>query len=219
MKKLILFDLIFYMALPFLLWNYGREPFGDYYAMLLSTIPGLVYTIYRFYRERQFNISGLFIIFSLFLSTTVNVLSGDAERLLWNQVYLGYGYAVIYGLSVLFRKPFALFFAVDFMYLQGYPRKNSTMLFSSKGIFVWYQLLTILICIRGIFQSSLKAWLLNKYGVDGYGQMLVYMQISGWIFGGLITGGYFLIGSITKRYVRKHYGEDVSMEPPIGVNE
>lgn len=219
MKKFMLFDLIFYMALPFLLWNYAREPFGDYYAMLLSTVPGLVYTIYRFYREQQFNIAGLFIIFSLFLSTTVSVLSGNAESLLWNQVYLGYGYAAIYGLSVLFRKPFALYFAVDFMYLQGYPRNDSITLFSSKGILVWYQLLTILICVRGIFQSSLKAWLLNKYGVDGYGQMLVYMQISGWGFGGLITGGYFLIGSITKRYVKRHYGEDVSMDPPIGVNK
>lgn len=105
------------------------------------------------------------------------------------------------------------------MYLQGYPRENSKALFSTKGIFIWNQLLTILLSVRSIFQSSLKAWLLNAYGVDGYGQMLIYMQISSWVFGGLITGGYFLIGSIVKRYVRRHYGEDVSMAPPVEANE
>ncbi|MHC8514957.1 VC0807 family protein [Sporosarcina sp. ITBMC105] len=206
MKKLILFDILFYTVLPLLFWQYGREPFGDYYAMLLSTVPGFIYTIYRFINERQFNIAGVFIIFSLFLSTTVNLVSGNAEQLLWNQVFLGYGYAVVYGLSVLFQKPFALYFAVDFMYLQGYSRENSKSLFKTKGIFMWYQLLTALLCLRSIFQSSLKACLLNAYGVEGYGKMLIYLKISGWVFGGLITVGYFFIGSIVKRYVQNHIG-------------
>lgn len=218
MKKLILFDILFYTVLPLLFWQYGRAPFGDYYAMLLSTVPGLIYTIYRFTNERQFNIAGVFIIFSLFLSTTVNLVSGNAEQLLWNQVFLGYGYAVVYGLSVLFQKPFALYFAVDFMYLQGHPRENMKALFTSKGIFGWYQLLTLLFCVRGIFQSSLKAWLLDIYGVDGYGQMLIYLQISSWVFGILITAGFFFIGGIDKRYVIKHYG-DVSFEAQTEVNE
>lgn len=218
MKKLILLDILFYTGLPLLFWHYGREPFGDYYAMLLSTIPGLIYTIYRFLNERQFNIAGLFIIFSLFLSTTVNLVSGNAERLLWNQVFLGYGFVAVYALSVLFKKPLALYFAVDFMYLQGHPRRNMKELFTSKGIFRWYQLLTLLFCVRGIFQSSLKAWLLNKYGVDGYGQMLVYLQISSWVFGILITAGFFFIGEIVKRYVKKRYG-NVSFETQTEVND
>jgi len=104
MKKLMVLDLIFYMILPLLLWNYGREPFGDYYAMLLSTVPGFIYTVYRFLRERQLNISGLLIILSLFLSTIINLLSGSAENMLWNQVYFGYVYAALFLLSILFRK-------------------------------------------------------------------------------------------------------------------
>jgi hypothetical protein len=205
-------DLTFYMILPLLLWNYGREPFGDYYAMLLSTVPGFIYTVYRFFRERQLNISGLSIILSLFLSTIVNLLSGNAENMLWNQVYLGYVYAALFLLSILFRKPLALYFAVDFAYLQGYPRKNSKALFSSKGIFIWYQMITGLFFVRSIFQNSLKAWLIYSYGVEGYGQMLIYMQISGWFFSGLIMIGYFYVVSKVNRYVKEHYGESVNVE-------
>lgn len=212
MKKLMVLDLIFYMILPLLLWNYGREPFGDYYAMLLSTVPGFIYTVYRFLRERQLNISGLSIILSLFLSTIVNLLSGNAENMLWNQVYLGYVYAALFLLSILFRKPLALYFAVDFAYLQGYPRKNSKALFSSKGIFKWYQMMTGLFFVRSIFQNSLKAWLIYSYGVEGYGQMLIYMQISGWFFSGLIMIGYFYVVSKVNRYVKEHYGESVNVE-------
>ena len=83
-KKFILLDLIFYAALPYLIWNFGRDSLGDYTAMLVSTIPGFVYTIYRFILDKQFNITGLFILGSLALGTTVDLLSGSAEQMIWN---------------------------------------------------------------------------------------------------------------------------------------
>src|SRR5690625_7616003 len=61
-KRLMLLDLICYGVIPFLIWNYGRESLGDYIAILLSTVPGFIYTIYRFIKEKQLNIFGLFII-------------------------------------------------------------------------------------------------------------------------------------------------------------
>ncbi|EIM08424.1 Integral membrane protein [Planococcus antarcticus DSM 14505] len=195
MKKFIYLDLICYLALPYFIWNYGREPFGDYYAMLLSTIPGFLYTIYRFIREHQFNIAGLFILLSLFLGTVVNLLSYDAESMLWNQIYLGYAYGIIFMISIMIKKPLALRFAVDFVYLQGVARKDSQKLFSEKNIFNWFQLLTGLFFFNSIFQNSLKSWLLHLYGLDGYGEMLIYMNISGLIFNGLIIAGFIFIGS------------------------
>ena len=68
-KSMILLELLFYAALPYAIWNFGREPFGDYVAMLLSTVPGFVYTIYRFILDKQFNITGFFILGSLALGT------------------------------------------------------------------------------------------------------------------------------------------------------
>ncbi|MDE0583155.1 hypothetical protein ON064_08905 [Planococcus sp. A6] len=194
MKKFILLDLICYVALPYFIWTYGREPLGDYYAMLLSTVPGFLYTIYRFSKERQFNIAGLSILLSLFLGTMVNLLSGSAENLLWNQVYLGYAFGLVYLISILVKKPLALQFAVDFVYLQGMPKKESTALFSKKPIFFWFQLLTGLFFFTSLFQNSFKAWLIHSYGVDGYGEMLLYLKASGWFFYGLSIAGFFLIG-------------------------
>ena len=194
-KKLMLLDIICYAVIPYFAWKFGREPFGDYIAILLSTIPGFIYTVYRFVKEKQFNIAGLFIISSLLLGTVVNLLSSSAESMLWNQVYLGYGFAVFHLITVIFKQPMALYFTVDMAYLQGYPRKNSKALFNKKGLFMWFQLMSLLFVVRGIFQNSLKAWLIGTYGAGGYDQMIIYMNVSGWIFSGLIMLGYFFISN------------------------
>lgn len=60
-KKLITLDLLCYGVIPFIIWNYGREPLGDYIAILLSTVPGFIYTVYRFAKENQLNIAGIFV--------------------------------------------------------------------------------------------------------------------------------------------------------------
>ncbi|GEL77567.1 VC0807 family protein [Tenuibacillus multivorans] len=204
MKNFVLLDLIFYVGIPLLIWNYGRDPLGDYYAMLLSTVPGIIYTIYRFIKQKQFNIAGLFIIGSLIVSTTVNVMSNGAENMLWNQVYLGYATAGLFLLSIILLRPLALYFAVDFAYLQGHPRGNSKALFNAKGLFKWFQLLTGLFVFRGIFQNSLKAWLIMQYGVDGYDKMLIYLQVTGWVFTGLIIISYIFISSKITQYLKEN---------------
>ncbi|GGB50775.1 hypothetical protein F3157_17130 [Virgibacillus dakarensis] len=193
-KNIMVLDIVCYAAIPYLLWAHGRDIFGDYLALLLSTVPGFIYTVYRFIKERQFNIAGLSIIGSLVISTTVNLLSATAESMLWNQVYLGFGYAAFFLLSMAIRKPLALYFAVDWAYLQGYRRKDSLALYNTKGIFVWYQLLTLVFVFRCVFQNSLKAWLIQAYGVDAYGQLLIYMNISGFIFSGIIFAGFIFVG-------------------------
>lgn len=192
-KKLILFDLIFYAASPYIIWNFCREPFGDYVSMLVSTIPGIVYTIYRFILDKQFSITGLFILGSLALGTTVDLLSGSAEQMIWNGVYLSLFYSFLDFVALVIKHPFSLYFAVDFSYLQGYERKDSRALFYQEGIFKWFQVIQVIFIIRGLFRAGLTVFLLKNFGVDGYGEMLIYKKISGWIFSGLIMGMFFYI--------------------------
>lgn len=206
-KRLAVFDIIFYVAIPFLLWNYGKDPLGDYWAIILSTVPGFIYTIYRFISEKQFNILGLFIIVSLLIDTIVNLLSHTAESMLWNQVYLGYIYAGVFLLSIVIKKPAALYFMVDWAYIQGYARKDSTALYYRKELFSGFQWLTILFVLRSIFQTSYKAWLLQTYGADAYGQMLLYLKISGWVTSGIITIGFILMMIKINKVVDIRYGE------------
>lgn len=202
-NRLILFDLFFYAALPYIIWNFGREPFGDYVAMLVSTIPGIVYTIYRFILDKQYNIMGLFVLGSLALGTTVSLLSGSAEQMIWNGVYLSLFYSFLYFVALLIKRPFSLYFAIDFVYLQGHARKDSRALFYQKGIFKWFQYIQVVFVIRGLFMAGLTVFLLKKYGIDGYGEMLIYKKISGWIFSGLIMGMFFYINIPVRNFFAK----------------
>ncbi|MGP4060733.1 hypothetical protein [Halobacillus sp. H74] len=47
-NRFVLLDLICYVVFPLAVWNITRDYIGDYYAMLLSSIPGIIYAIYRF---------------------------------------------------------------------------------------------------------------------------------------------------------------------------
>jgi len=200
-NKIVLLDLIFYVAIPYVLWTYGREPVGDYGAMLISTIPGFVYTCYRFILEKQFNITGLFILGSLMLGTVVDLISGSAEQMLWNGVYVSLFYVVIHLIAMLIKRPFALYFAVDFAYLQGYAHKSSKALFTRQGIFKWFQFIQAIFILRGLCMSALTVFLLNQYGVDGYSDMLIYKRALGWTFGLMIMGLYVYVNIPIQKFL------------------
>ncbi|MED3801226.1 hypothetical protein P4562_04675 [Lysinibacillus xylanilyticus] len=206
-KTLILLELIFYAVLPYVIWNFNREPLGDYTAMLISTIPGIVYTIYRFILDKQFNITGLLILSSLALGTTVNLLSGSAEQMIWNGVYLSLFYTFLYIVTLLIKRPLSLYFAVDFVYLQGYTRMDSRALFFQKGIFKWFQFIQVVFIIRGLFMAGLTVYLLQKYGIDGYGGMLIYKQIAGWAFSIFLIGMFFYINVPVRNFFAKQQNQ------------
>ncbi|MDY0396646.1 VC0807 family protein [Virgibacillus halophilus] len=200
-KTLVLMDIIFYAAVPFIIWKYGRDIFGDYAAMLISTVPGFIYTCYRFYVEKQFNIAGLFILGSLVVGTVVDLLSGGAEQMLWNGIYLSLVFVFIHFIALIIKRPLALYFAVDFVYLQGHARKDSTWLFYQEGIFKWFQFIQLGFIVRGLFLAGLNTLLLQKYGIDGYDKMLIYRQIAGWFFSILITGLFIYTNIPIKRFL------------------
>jgi hypothetical protein len=128
-NKVFVIEILVYAVLPIVIWKYGREVVDDYIAMLASTFPGILYTIYRFAKDKQFNITGLFILSTLVIGTSVDVLSGSAEQMIWNGVYLGLLYSAFHFLLFVIKRPLSLYLAVDFVYLQGDARKDSRELF------------------------------------------------------------------------------------------
>lgn len=202
-KYLIFLELLFYAALPYAIWKFCREPFGDYAAMLLSTVPGIIYTVYRFAKDRQFNVTGLFILGSMLIGTTVDLLSGSAEQMIWNNVYLGLFYTFLFFILFIVKQPISLYIAVDFAYLQGYARKDSKALFFQKGVFRWFQLIQIVFIIRGLVMAGITVFLLRKYGIDSYGDMLIYKRVAGWVFSGILTGMFFYISVVIQKYTKR----------------
>lgn len=192
-NKVVIFDLLFYLAIPYLVWKLGRDPLGDYYAILLSTAPGFCYSIYRFFILKQFNFTGLFIISTLLISTLIDLLSGSAEKMLWNQVFYGIAMGTFTLLSILINKPLALYFAVDIAALQGHQRESSFELFKTKKLFTSLKLFTALIMVQSYFNSGVKGYLIIKYGVEQYDLILLILRVSSWIFIGLKVIGLLMI--------------------------
>lgn len=200
--KFIGIEIIVFIALPYFIWNYLRDYTGDYYAMLLSTAPGFVYTIFRFSKDRQFSVGGLFILLSLLLGTLVDLLSGSAIQMLWNSVWLGFAFTVVYLVSMIVRKPLALYFAVDFAYLQGFPRANSHHIYSIKENIKWFQLITAIFVIQGLVMNSVMALLITRHGVEAFMHLILLRKALGLIFGILIFVGYLLTSKKVTTYTQ-----------------
>lgn len=202
-KGVAIYDLLFYLILPYLIWKYGRDPLGDYYALLLSTAPGFLFSVYRFFVMKQFNITGLFLISTLLAGSLVDLLSGSAERMLWNQVYFGLFMGGVYLVSILIRKPLVLYFAVDIAALRGMDRQHSFQLFGSKEILKYIELFTLLFVVNYCFGSGLKSYLILEYGVENYDKILLFMRVKNWIFSGINILAFILVSKRITEIVTK----------------
>ena len=109
--------------------------------MLLSSVPGLFIHCIPL-KRKQFNVTGFFILITLISNTTVDLLSGSAERMLWNDAY----YHIVLGIIVIctiFIKPLMLYFAEILQRLQGHDRDKSRELYRDSRIYPALQYLTL----------------------------------------------------------------------------
>ena len=90
------------------------------------------------------------------------------------------------------RKPLALYFAVDFAYLQEFPRANSHHLYSIKENIKWFQLITAFFVIQGLVMNSVMAFLIMRHGVEAFMHLILLRKALGLILGILIFVVYLL---------------------------
>ena len=197
-KNVIILDLIFYVGLPLLFWNVFRAVIGDYYAMLASSVPAILYSIYRFYEIKKINITGLYIITTLVIGTLIDVLAGSALQMLWNNVFYNMAIGTFFLCTFLFKRPMALYFGLDFAELQGHDRTFCKHLFNQKKILIIFQLVTLLFAFRSGVFAAIKAWLILEYGVEAFDKGIVARQVLGWLFTGLTIFGFFYTSKVIK---------------------
>ena len=53
--------------------------------------------------------------------------------------------------------------------------------------------------------AGLTAFLLNKYGIDGYGDMLIYKKVAGWIFSIIVMGLFFNINNVVQKHTKQSH--------------
>ncbi|MEL3971084.1 VC0807 family protein [Rossellomorea oryzaecorticis] len=192
-KNIVLSDVIFYLIFPIVIWNIGRDHIGDYYAMLVSSVPGIIYSVIRFILLKKVNLFGIFIISTLLAGTLIDVLSGSALNLLWNNVYYSYFIGSLFILTILINRPLALYFALDFVELQGKDRQKMKGIFYQKRILTIFKLITFGFAFREILLASIKVWLIMTYGVDSFDKGLILRQALSWILTGLTIYGFFYV--------------------------
>ncbi|ARI79256.1 hypothetical protein HM131_17160 [Halobacillus mangrovi] len=207
-------DLICYVVFPLAVWNLSRDYIGDYYAMLLSSIPGIIYTIYRFIALKKVNIFGIYMISTLIVGTLIDVLAGSAIQLLWNNVIYAYVLALLFLFTIVIKKPIALYFALDFSELQGYNRDFTRRLFHKKKLFHLFNWIVVAFAIQDLLLATIKYWLIIKYGVEAFDKGIILRQIINWGITFVIIGGFFYIGKIINENPEliKEVQEDIKKE-------
>ncbi|KGP90741.1 membrane protein [Pontibacillus chungwhensis BH030062] len=192
-KNIVVWDLICYIVFPLVVWNFIRDDIGDYYAMLLSSVPGIIYTFIRFKAVKKVQFFGIFMLANLVVGTLFDVLAGSAIQLLWNRVYFALLGGGIFLGSMLIRKPIALYLMLDVMEMQGQDRKGLKAKFMQKKVFFVFQLITFVFVFRELVFAGWKAWLVTQYGVEAFDQALVLRQVMSWVLTGVTVIGYVYV--------------------------
>jgi hypothetical protein len=183
---------LFYAILPYAIWLLGRQSLSDYHALLLSTVPGFLYTVGRFAKERSWNVTGVFLIAALIIGTAVDVLSGNAELMIQNNIRILFAFGLFFLASMVANRPMALYFFADTVKVLGVmpiPRQDeerSHRAFQKRELMPYFQVLTLLFVLRYVVIAFAKLVMFSIYGVEGYGILIWWRVALSWGFGALI---------------------------------
>ncbi|MEK5520831.1 VC0807 family protein [Heyndrickxia sp. FSL W8-0423] len=208
-KRIVIWDIICYLIFPIVIWNYGKNHIGEYYAMLVSTLPGILYSIVRFILLKRVNLFGIFMVLNLLIGTLVDVLAGSAIQMLWNDVFYSYILALIFIVTIVVNKPLFLFFSLDLVEMQGHNRTKMKSLFYQKKILFIYKLITFGFAFREILLSSLKIALILKYGVNSFDKSIILRQILSWGTFGISFYGFFYISKLLNNQTNSQETSDI----------
>ena len=177
LNKRTLPDLIIYLGVPLIIWNTCRSLIGDYPAMLLSTLPGIIYTLYTFFKEKQYSITGLFILATMIIGGILNLDSITAHQMLWNYVYLNTGMVVFWCLTILVKRPMAMYFFIDYAYLHGVPKDRTRLVYKQMPYYRYFIYLTVFLALRDLSDIFLRIFLIHLYDVAGFNKISVITQV------------------------------------------
>ncbi|PGS55429.1 VC0807 family protein [Bacillus sp. AFS041924] len=197
MKKesnLIIYDLILYLVFPLVLYKVLQHYFSDYWAMLLPTVPGILYTLFRFWYTKQFNVTGIFIISTLTVSTVVDLLAlGSAKNLIVYNVYYHFALVGVFLILLALKKPLPYYFMIDIAAIQGQDREESKKLYKQPSLFKVFQYLFIAWIVKDIVFAIGQWWMVDTYGLKAYYSRTIIFTVGGYVFGIIMAIGYAIV--------------------------
>jgi hypothetical protein len=208
-NKRTLLDLTVYLGIPLLIWNTCRPSMGDYFAMLLSTVPGILYTLYTFFREKQFSVTGIFILATMIIGIILDLCSKTAHQMLWNYVYLNVGLVIFWCLTMIIKRPMAMYFFIDYAFLHGIPKDHTRVVYRQMPFFRYFMLLTTFLAFRDFSDILLRIFMIHLYDVEGFNRIKVITQI--WNTATTVMFIYGILLIVKKIQIHgKHSDEEIS---------
>lgn len=189
----IVIDLIFYLGLPLLIWNFGRNWVGDYLAMFSSAGCGIGYTAWRFSRDRRYNATGLIIVGGITLNLFLNIISDSALGILYNSLILNGTLVTLYSVSLIVRRPLGRVFYIDYRRMHGEDPHASAAKAALMEKRIYFDYLTALFVIREGTMLSVKWLMLRNLGVEGAGVVILVNRLVSYTFIGMIALMIFAI--------------------------
>jgi hypothetical protein len=186
MKRKIVLDLFFYLAMPLLAWNLLRGQFSDYLLILIGLVPGLAYTVASFVAEREWSVSGVFFLVIISLNLGLNLLSSTAEQELWNPVWLSCLSIAFYAFTMLIRRPLGIYFFIDYAYSKGVPRERSRAIYGHPRNLRNFYAFTAFLMLREAAAVVVKVPMIERLGVAGFNQIQLAGSAINYVFTGLM---------------------------------
>lgn len=187
MKRRIIMDLLFYLGIPMLAWNFCRESWGDYLTVLLGMLPAVIYTIVSFILNREWNVTGVFFLSIISLNFLMNLLSHTATQELWNSVWMGCISIIFYMFTILIKRPIGIYFFIDYAFAQGVPRGKSRALYRSPKHFYHFVNFTLFLCSRELVVIIVKSLMIKKMGVEGFNSIQIFSTALNYAFTALMV--------------------------------
>ncbi len=183
----IIIDLMFYLGLPLLIWNFGRGILGAYQAMFMSAFIGIGYTAFKFFHEKKYNVTGIVIVFGISIYLFLNIISDSAIGILYNSLFLNGILCGLYLFSVLIRKPLGKHFYIDYRRMYGEDQRVSVLRAKEFEQRIYFDYLTMLLVVRELVLLVTKWVLLGRMGIDGASFIILVNRVLSYTFIGLIA--------------------------------
>lgn len=189
----LLWDLFFYFLIPIFCWEIGRQYLPDYMAMILSSFPGIFYSVLRLYQTGSLFFTRIYLLINIIAELSVDLLSGSALRLLWNTAFYSLGLCFVYFFSCIINKPLFLYFSLDILVQQGYDRKITREVFFGRTALKILKTLTYINGFRELTFAILLIRLIKKRGVEIYTFSILLDQLFSFLISGVSILVFFYL--------------------------
>jgi len=113
----------------------------------------------------------------MIVSCILNLDSKTAHQILWNYVYLNIGLVVFWCLTLLAKRPMAMYFFIDYAYLHGVPKAHTRVVYRQMPYIRYFMFLTIFLALRDFLDILLRVLLIHFYDVGGFNKIIIITQV------------------------------------------